>query len=252
MHALILGTWRSFHDRSGSERASGHPAVGRSRVDRMLAVRKQGDRQHAQPRPRYAHPRPGGHPQSRVPGRGRLQVGLDILRLGVVRRGQLLDPGQAAADHPDPVAGDRRSLAGAPDHPPAGAHHHRCRRTDHAPAAARAHPERRGRARRVRPGATPPAGRGDRIGAAQPEYGVHLRHRRPDGAQGVQLRPGPVAGQRRHRRCGARLRCAESGQGPDRRPVHVDRGPVRGRRQRRPRRGERRGRGGRSASHHRS
>ena len=172
-------------------------------------------------------------------------------RVGLVRRGQLLDPAQAAAGPADPGAGDARPLGAAPDDQPAGPEHHRRRGAGAAAAAARAGahghaddpaefvPERRRQ-------------RAEAIGSVLRSFvtafvfGIALLMilRR------VQLRPRPAAGQRRHRRRRPRLRRAEPGQGPDRRPVHAARGPVRRGRHGRPGRGDRRRGVGRAADHH--
>ena len=202
--------------------------------------------------PRRPRPDPGAQPQLRDE-RVRLRVGVRPDRLGLAGRGQLLLPGQAAADRPDPAGRDRRPVDPAPADQPAGAQHLARLGALDPQAAARAHPHRgrRPAASTSRNAAASGPSR-DRLGAAQRGHRGRLLDRGPAHARRAQLQPGPAAGQRRHRRCGARLRRAEPGQGPALRPVHAAGGPVRGRRHGRPGRGDRLGGGGRAADHHRA
>ena len=143
----------------------------------------------------------------------------------------------------------RRAAAAAPRHPPADRphrHRRRCRRSCGRGATGCRPHDRDGRQITAAPH---PAGRGDRLGAAQLRLDRGPGHRRRAGARRARHQPRADRRQRRRRRRRARLRRAEPGQGLHRRDRDHPRGPVRRRRRRRPRRGQRHRRGRRAADH---
>ena len=88
---------------------------------------------------------------------------------------------------------------------------------------------------------SPPLGAGDldRHRRLVDRVGADLGARHPARPRPARARPGPADRRRRDRRHRPRLRRPEPGQGLHHRAVHADRGPVRHRRRRRPRGGQR-------------
>ncbi len=146
---------------------------------------------------------------------------------------------QATGDPRAAGRGRRRALAAAPARGP-GRRPHRHRR----PPGSVDQGDRPGR-----DGTARPAGGDDGLAAQEHRHRGRGGDRGGDGDLRARLRHRPDPGRRRDPRCRDRLRLPDPGQGLPVRDVHDLRGPVRRGRQRRPRRGHRRRRGGQPAGH---